>query len=198
MSSRRCRAASRTPAPPGSRIDHYRRWSADLALLADLGVQAYRLSLSWSRVQPGGAGPANPAGLAYYDRIVDRLLEHGIAPHAALDHWDMPLEVMERGGWLTRQTADAFADYAGLVADALGDRVAAWTTLVEPLVHMAYGYAVGIDAPGLTLLGGAFSATHHQLLAHGRAVQALRAGSGAPIGIINHHTSCRAREPGHR
>ena len=100
----------------------------------------------------------------------------------------MPLEVMELGGWLSRDTADAFADYAELAAGALGDRVTAWTTVNEPLVQMAYGYAVGIDAPGLTLLGGAFQATHHQLLAHGRAVQVLRSAASGSVGIINHHT----------
>jgi beta-glucosidase len=96
---------------------------------------------------------------------------------------------MERGGWLSRTSTDAFADYAAIAADAIGDRVAAWATIDEPVLEMAYGYAIGIDAPGLTLLGGAFQATHHQLLAHGRAVAALRSGSAAPIGIVNRHTT---------
>jgi beta-glucosidase len=169
--------------------DHFHRWAQDAQLLADLGVQAYRLSLSWSRIQPHGSGPADPAGLEFYDRLIDRLLTLGITPFVALHHCDMPLEVMERGGWLTRDSADAFADYAGLAADALSDRVLQWVTMVEPLVHMAYGYAVGIDAPGLTLLGAAFSATHHQLLAHGRALQALHARPGVSVGLINHHTA---------
>ena len=169
-------------------IDHYHRWEQDLQLLAELGATAHRMSLSWSRIQPHGSGPASPAGLAFYDRLIDRLLELGIAPFVALHHWDMPLELMERGGWLSRDSVDAFADYAELVAGALGDRVTAWTTVNEPLVQMAYGYAVGIDAPGLTLLGAAFQATHHQLLAHGRAVQVLRSSATGSVGIINHHT----------
>ena len=170
-------------------VDHYHRWPSDLTLLTDLGVGAYRMSLSWSRLQPHGRGPANPAGIDFYDRLVDRLLDAGIDPFVSLDHWDMPLEVMELGGWLTRATADAFADYAQLAAHALGDRVAAWATVDEPLLEMAYGYAIGIDAPGLTLLGGAFQATHHQLLAHGRAAQVLRSSTAAPIGIVNRHTT---------
>ena len=170
-------------------VDHYHRWADDLTLLADLGATGYRMSLSWSRLQPQGRGPANPAGVAFYDRLIDRLLDAGIAPFVSLHHRDMPLEVMERGGWLARETADAFADYAALAVDAFGDRVAAWATIDEPLLEMAYGYAVGIDAPGLTLLGGAFQATHHQLLAHGRAAAVLRSASTAPIGIVNRHTT---------
>ena len=170
-------------------VDHYHRWESDLALLADLGVGAHRMSLSWSRIQPTGAGPANPSGLAFYDRVIDRLLEFGIAPFVGLHHWDMPLEVMERGGWLARDTADAFAEYAALAADAYGDRVDSWATLTDPLVQTAYGYALGIDAPGLTLLGGAFQAAHHQLLAHGRAVEVLRERTRGSVGIVNHHTA---------
>ncbi len=169
-------------------IDHYHRWEQDLRLAADLGVTTYRFSLSWSRIQPHGRGPAAPEGIAFYDRLLDRLLEYGIAPFVGLHHWDLPLELMELGGWLSRDTADAFADYAELAAGALGDRVTAWTTVNEPLGQMAYGYAVGIDAPGLTLLGGAFQATHHQLLAHGRAVEVLRSATRGAVGIINHHT----------
>ncbi|MET0865868.1 MAG: family 1 glycosylhydrolase, partial [Nakamurella sp.] len=170
-------------------IDHFRHWSTDLRLLADLGVQAYRFTLSWSRVQPAGRGPGNQAGLDFYRRIVDRLLEADIAPFVGLQHLDLPIEVMERGGWLARDTAEAFADYALIAATALGDRVAGWTTVDEPFVQMAYGYAIGIDAPGLTLLGGAFVATHNSLLAHGLAVQALRTAAGGAIGIVNHHTT---------
>ena len=170
-------------------VDHYHRWESDLDLLADLGVAAYRMSLSWSRIQPHGVGRSNPEGLAFYDRMIDGLLERGIAPFVALHHWDLPLELMERGGWLTRDTVDAFAEYTAVAAGTLGDRVSAWTTLNEPLIPTAYGHAVGIDAPGLTLLGGAFQAAHHQLLAHGRAVQVLRAGVRGSVGIINHHTT---------
>jgi len=171
-----------------SAIDHFHHWPADLDLLTDLGAQAYRFSLSWPRVQPGGSGPGNRAGIDFYDRLIDRLLQAGIAPFVGLQHADMPIEVMERGGWLTRDTATAFADYAAVAAAAFGDRVAGWTTVDEPLVQMAYGYAIGIDAPGLTLLGGAFQATHHQLLAHGLAVRVLRDGAAGAVGIVNQHT----------
>jgi len=177
-------------------VDHYHRWRDDVALLSDLGVGGYRFSLSWSRVQPGGRGPANPAGLDFYDRLVDALLANGIQPWATLYHWDLPTELMLEGGWLARDTADAFADYASLVGARLGDRVAAWMTINEPVVHMAYGHAMGIDAPGLTLLGGAFAASHHQLLGHARAMQALRAVSSAPVGIVNNHTTVDAASDG--
>ena len=170
-------------------VDHFHRWPADLALLSELGVDAYRFSLSWPRVQPHGSGPRSPDGIGFYDRLVDRLLAAGIRPFVSLYHWDLPLELMEHGGWLIRETAERFADYAELAASALGDRVAAWVTLDEPLLQMAYGHAVGIDAPGLTLLGGAFQVTHHQLLAHGRAAQVLRSATGSPVGIVNHHTT---------
>jgi len=170
-------------------VDHYHHWSDDVAQLADLGVTGYRMSLSWSRLQPHGRGPANPAGVAFYDRLIDRLLSAGIAPFVSLHHRDLPLEVMERGGWLARETTDDFADYTALAAAAIGDRVAAWATIDEPLLETAYGYAVGIDPPGLTLLGGAFQAAHHQLLAHGRAAAVLRSVSTAQIGIVNRHTT---------
>ena len=177
-------------------VDHYHRWADDMSLLTDLGATGYRMSLSWSRLQPQGSGPANPAGVAFYDRLLDRLLGAGVAPFVSLHHRDMPLEVMERGGWLTRATSDAFTDYAALAAVAFGDRVAAWATIDEPLLETAYGYAIGIDAPGLALLGGAFQATHHQLLAHGRAAVVLRSASTAPIGIVNRHTTVDPARPG--
>lgn len=169
--------------------DHFHRWADDLELLKELGVGAYRMSLSWSRIQPAGRGPAHSAGIGFYDRVIDTLLAAGIAPFVSLYHADMPLEVMESGGWLVRATADAFADYAEIASRAFGDRVSAWVTMEEPLVQNAFGYAIGIDAPGLTLLGGAFQATHHQLLAHGRAVQVLRSGGAGAVGIVNHHTT---------
>jgi len=177
---------------PAIAVDHYHRIDSDLDLLADLGVGAYRFSVAWPRIQPTGRGPANSAGLDFYDRLVDGLLARGIQPWATLFHWDLPTELMMTGGWLSRDTAEAFADYAALVAGRLGDRVASWMTLNEPLVHMAYGHAMGIDAPGLTLLGGAFAATHHQLLGHARAVEVLRAASSARVGIVNHHTTVAA------
>jgi beta-glucosidase len=174
---------------PATAVNHYHRLDEDLDLLADLGVGAYRFSIAWPRIQPTGRGPANPAGLDFYDRLVDGLLARGIQPWATLFHWDLPVELMMAGGWLSRDTAEAFAEYTALVAGRLGDRVGAWMTLNEPLVHMAYGHAMGIDAPGLTLLGGAFAATHHQLLGHARAVDVLRSISSAPVGIVNHHTT---------
>jgi beta-glucosidase len=174
---------------PDLAIDHFHRWATDLELLSQLGVTAYRMSLSWSRIAPHGRGPANRHGIAFYDKVIDTLLAAGIAPFVSLYHADMPLEVMESGGWLTRENVDAFADYAEVACDAFGDRVSAWVTLEEPLVQNAFGYAIGIDAPGLTLLGGAFQAAHHQLLAHGRALQVLRGGGARAVGIVNHHTT---------
>lgn len=169
-------------------VDHYHRWAEDVALLADLGVDAYRCSMSWSRIVPGPDGTVNGAGIAFYDRLIDGLLGAGIQPWLSLYHWDLPLWSMERGGWLLRETSEAFATYAAVVGDRFGDRVAAWTTLDSPLLHMAYGHAIGIDAPGLTLLGGAFQVTHHLLLAHGLAVAALRNAGAAAVGLANHHT----------
>ena len=180
---------------PSVAVDHYHRWAQDLDLVAELGASAYRFTLSWSRIQPRGSGAADPRGVAFYDRLIDRLLERGIAPLVGLHHTDMPLEVMEGGGWLTRATADAFADYAQLAGIAFGDRVAAWTTVDEPLLPTAYGYAVGIDAPGLTLLGGAFQAAHHQLLAHGLATAVLRSTAKGAVGILNQHTAVRPARP---
>lgn len=172
------------------------RAAADLDLLAALGVGAYRFSLSWPRVQPGGSGPADPAGLDGYDALVDDLLARGIRPWVALYRWDLPLELMLDGGWLVRDTAERFGDYAALVAARLADRVDAWVTLDDPFAHMALGHAVGVDAPGLTLLGGAFAVTHHLLLGHARGVAALRAADAARVGLVNNHTAVRPAGPG--
>ncbi|MBU4336752.1 MAG: family 1 glycosylhydrolase, partial [Actinobacteria bacterium] len=113
-------------------VDHYHRWAADVALMAELGLQAYRFSISWPRIQATGQGAANPAGLAFYDRLVDELLAHGIRPIATLYHWDLPQALQDVGGWAARDTAERFAQYAGAAAGALGDRVHLWTTLNEP------------------------------------------------------------------
>ncbi|MDD9349111.1 GH1 family beta-glucosidase [Mumia sp.] len=173
--------------------DSYHRWPEDLDLLAGLGANAYRFSLAWPRVQPRGQGPVNQAGIGYYDRLLDGLLERGIAPVPTLFHWDLPQALQDAGGWMARETAERFAEYAAVVAEALGDRVAAWGTLNEPFVHMALGYAFGTHAPGETLLLDAFAAGHHQLLAHGLATQALRAGPGdAPVMLVNNLTPVRA------
>jgi len=170
-------------------VDHYHRYQEDVQLLSELGVDAYRFSISWPRVQPGGKGPANSAGLDFYDRLVDRLLAAGITPWATLYHWDLPVELMLAGGWLERDTADALGDFAVIVADRIADRVQRWTTMADPLVHMAYGHALGIDAPGLTLLDRAFPVAHHLLLGHARALEVLTSQPQSSVGIANHHTT---------
>ena len=155
--------------------DHYHRWREDVDLLAGLGLTGYRFSVAWPRVLPTGAGSVNDAGLAFYDRLVDALLEKGIEPLPTLFHWDLPQALEDAGGWLSRDTAARFADYAAVVAARLGDRVTRWVTLNEPFVVMALGYAFGVHAPGHALLLDALPAGHHQLLAHGLAAEALRA-----------------------
>ncbi|GAA3441753.1 GH1 family beta-glucosidase [Planomonospora venezuelensis] len=168
--------------------DHYHRWPEDLALMAGLGVGSYRFSIAWPRVQPGGRGPANQAGLDFYDRLVDGLCEKGIVPAATLFHWDLPQSLQDEGGWLARDTASRLADYAALAAERLADRVPMWITLNEPFVHMAFGYAMGVHAPGQALLTGALPAAHHQLLGHGLATAALRAHGARQVLITNNCT----------
>jgi len=171
--------------------DHYHRYGEDVALMAELGVDVYSLSVAWTRVQPDGTGPANPAGIGFYDRLVDALLAQGISPFVTLYHWDLPQSLEDRGGWLSRDTAYRYADYAALVADTLGDRVGMWVTLNEPFVHTVFGYGLGMHAPGKMLLFEALPAAHHQLLGHGLAVAALRQRSRAPITITNHYSPIR-------
>ncbi|MFC0038467.1 GH1 family beta-glucosidase [Actinomadura rayongensis] len=168
--------------------DHYHRWAEDVGLLGALGVDAYRFSVAWPRVQPSGSGPANRAGLDFYDRLVDGLLGKDVAPVVTLYHWDLPQPLEDAGGWMNRDTAARFADYAALVADRLGDRVDAWITLNEPVVVMAYGYALGMYAPGRTLMLDALPTAHHQLLAHGLATGVLRERGAARIGLANHYS----------
>lgn len=169
--------------------DSYRRFRDDVALLAELGVDEYRFSISWPRIQADGRGPANPAGLDHYARVVDALAEAGISPLVTLYHWDLPQALEDAGGWLARDTAARFAEYAVLVVDALGDRVCRWITLNEPAMTTLQGYALGELAPGRTLMLGALPTVHHQLLGHGLAVQAIRAARpGAELGITNNHT----------
>ncbi|GJF31621.1 beta-glucosidase [Kitasatospora sp. NE20-6] len=170
--------------------DHYHRWPEDVALMQDLGIDTYRLSVAWPRIQPHGTGPANPAGLAFYDRLVDALLAAGITPLPTLFHWDLPQALEDDGGWLNRDTAYRFAEYTAAVADRLGDRVPAWITLNEPFVHMVYGYALGIHAPGRTLMLDALPAAHHQLLGHGLAAAVLRE-RGLDVMIANNLTPVR-------
>lgn len=164
--------------------DHYHRWPTDLALLRELGLHAYRFSIAWPRVLPAGRGAVNEAGLAYYERLVDALLAAGIAPWVTLYHWDLPQALEDAGGWPARDTAEAFATYAEVVARRLGDRVRHWITLNEPWCSAMLGYYRGVHAPGRRDLGAALQAGHTLLLAHGRAVPILRAHSpGARIGL---------------
>ncbi|MFI5866113.1 GH1 family beta-glucosidase [Streptomyces sp. NPDC051546] len=155
--------------------DHYHRMAEDVGLMSRLGVSDYRFSVAWPRVQPTGRGPAAQRGLDFYRRLVDALLEAGIRPVATLYHWDLPQELEDRGGWPERGTAERFAEYAGLVAQALGDRVASWTTLNEPWCAAFLGYAAGVHAPGRIEPAAALRAAHHLNLAHGLGVRALRA-----------------------
>ncbi|HEV2372179.1 MAG TPA: GH1 family beta-glucosidase [Streptosporangiaceae bacterium] len=168
--------------------DSYHRVDEDVALLAGLGVTAYRFSIAWPRVQPGGKGPANGAGLDYYDRMTDALLAAGITPVPTLYHWDLPQPLEDEGGWLSRQTAQRFADYASLTADRLADRIGLWITLNEPFVVLAYGYALGIHAPGEALMLGALPTAHHQLLGHGLATAALRAAGVSQVVLTNNYS----------
>jgi beta-glucosidase len=174
------------PHTPAVACDHYHRMDEDVALLAQLGVNAYRFSIAWPRVLPDGEGQINAAGLDFYDRLVDRLLAAGITPLATLYHWDLPLALQQRyGGWLDRRTAYAFADYAALVARRLGDRIRWWMTLNEPWSIVVLGYLRGEHPPYRTDPVQALQAAHHLLVAHGLAVPRLRAicAPGTAIGI---------------
>ncbi len=165
--------------------DHYHRLEEDVGLLRQLGVDGYRFSISWPRVLPEGTGKVNAKGLDFYDRLVDALLDAGIAPFATLFHWDMPLALYHRGGWLNRSSADWFADYARIVAEKLGDRVKRWATLNEPQVFIGLGHYDGRHAPGVRYsLAEMLRCGHHALLAHGKSAQAVRAalGDSAKIG----------------
>lgn len=172
-------------AEPGP--DSYHRAAEDIDLLRGLGVDRYRFSISWVRVQPDGTGAAG-AGLAYYDRLVDGLLEAGITPFPTLYHWDLPAALESEGGWLARDTAERFAAYVELVAATLGDRVKNWYTINEPVSTSLQGYAIGELAPGRQLLFDSLPTVHHQLLAHGRAAAVLRDHGAEAVGIVNNHT----------
>ena len=163
--------------------DSYHRYREDVALIASLGLNSYRFSISWPRVQPGGRGPANQRGLDYYRALLDELGERGIAATATLYHWDLPQELQDEGGWAARGTAERFAEYAALTAEALGDRVTRWITLNEPQVVSTNGYRNGDHAPGLRDADAAAAATHHLLLGHGLATKALRDVGVAEVGI---------------
>jgi beta-glucosidase len=164
--------------------EHYYRWPDDLDLMRSLGIESYRFSISWPRIQPNGRGPANERGLAFYRSLVEGLLERGIRPLATLYHWDLPQALQDEGGWASREVVDRFADYAALVFDGLGDVVPAWITHNEPWVTSILGYAFGVKAPGIRDWPTALRAAHHSLLAHGRAVEAFReTGRNGEIGI---------------
>jgi beta-glucosidase len=172
---------------PSVSSDHYHRHAEDVALMNDLGVGAYRFSIAWPRVIPDGSGPVNAKGLDFYDGLVDELRTAGIRPVPTLFHWDTPQPIEDAGGWLNRDTAYRFAEYAAVVADRLADRVDTWITINEPAEHTLAGYGLGHHAPGKALLFDALPAAHHQLLAHGLAVRALREHGGTNIGIANSH-----------
>ena len=156
-------------------VDHYHRYQADVALMARLGLQACRFSVAWPRVLPQGSGAVNDAGLDFYRRLVDELLAADIEPMLTLYHWDLPQVLQDVGGWPERDTAQRFAEYAAVVFDALHDRVPRWITLNEPWCSSLLGYAEGSHAPGIRDPRQATRAIHHLLLAHGLAVQAMRA-----------------------
>jgi beta-glucosidase len=166
--------------------DHYRRYESDVDLMATLGLNAYRFSVSWSRVLPEGTGAVNEKGLDFYSRLVDALLEKSITPNLTLYHWDLPAALDDKGGWLNRDIANWFADYANVIYDRLGDRVPMWATINEPWVIMDGGYLFGKLAPGHRSLYEAPIVSHNVLRAHGAAVQAFRASAASKnrIGIV--------------
>jgi beta-glucosidase len=175
--------------------DHYHRWEADLDLMASLGIESYRFSISWPRVQPDGRGPLNHRGVAFYRRLVEGLLERGIEPIATLYHWDLPQARQLAGGWAVRETADRFADYAAAMAAELGDLVEGWITHNEPWVVAFLGHATGVKAPGVRDWPTALTVAHHLLISHGLAVDAVRAGARAPVGITLNLTPMRPASP---
>jgi beta-glucosidase len=170
--------------------DHYHRYAADAALMRELGISHYRLSVAWPRVFPQGAGALNPEGLDFYDRLVDALLAHGVTPWVTLFHWDLPQALEDKGGWLVRSTADAFVPYAEAVVKRLGDRVTRWFTLNEMPCFIGNGYGNGSFAPGLQVGAKRLNqAYHHALLAHGHGVAAVRAHGkrGSRVGLVHNH-----------
>ena len=176
--------------------DHYHRVAEDVAVMQELGLQAYRFSLAWPRIQPGGTGEVNQRGLDFYSRLVDRLLDAGVAPIATLYHWDLPQRLEDTGGWTSRTTSDAFATYASRVAEVLGDRVHTWTTLNEPWCSAYLGYCSGVHAPGRQSQADSLSAVHHLNLAHGLAALAVRAvRPGARMSVTHNLHVIRPADP---
>jgi beta-glucosidase len=177
--------------------DHYHRWRTDVDLMRRLGLDAYRFSISWPRVLPEGGGRVNEAGLAFYDRLVDALLDAGIRPFVTLYHWDLPQALQDLGGWPVRDTALRLAEFAGVVGRRLGDRVADWFTVNEPLCSAWIGHLEGTMAPGDRDIRRAVPAAHHLLLGHGLAVQALRAAVSGPtrVGAVLNLSPCEPASP---
>ena len=165
--------------------DHYHRYNEDLDLIKWLEVNAYRFSIAWPRIFPQGAGSPNQAGIDFYDRLIDGALERGITPWPTLYHWDLPQALEDKGGWNSRATSERFAEYAHLMAEKFGDRVKNWTTLNEPFCSAWLGYLYGVMAPGIKDLQTAINASHHLLLGHGLATQAIRSvASDLRVGIV--------------
>ena len=165
--------------------DHYHRWLDDVGLMTELGVNAYRFSIAWPRILPAGRGAVNAAGLDFYDRLVDALVDSGIRPFVTLYHWDLPQKLQDQGGWMSRDTIDAFVEYAGAVTARLGDRVKHWITHNEPWCIAHLGHDSGEHAPGIKDPAGALRAAHHVLVSHGRACEAIRENvPDARVGIV--------------
>lgn len=176
--------------------DHYHRLEEDLDLMAELGLKAYRFSVAWPRIQPDGGGQPNQKGLDFYRRLVDGLRERSIEPMLTLYHWDLPQALEDRGGWTSRETSERFAEYAGVVYEALSDTVGFWITLNEPWVAAWMGHGYGLHAPGHTDPAKALSATHHLLLGHGLALEKMRSyDDGNQLGVtLNLHPAIPARD----
>jgi beta-glucosidase len=171
---------------------HYHRVGQDVALMADLGLQSYRFSIAWSRVMPEGRGKVNPEGIEFYHRLIEQLLNHDIAPCPTLFHWDLPQGLEDIGGFRNRDTVSWFADYAALMAGEFGDKVTMWSTFNEPWCYAYLGHAAGVHAPGLMDPKAAVTVAHHELLAHGLAVQAMRAErNGLELGIVINPSNVR-------
>ncbi|WP_062515970.1 glycoside hydrolase family 1 protein [Demequina gelatinilytica] len=176
--------------------DHYHRWERDIDMMVDLGLQAYRFSIAWPRVQPTGTGEFNPEGIAFYRGLVARLREKGIVPLATLYHWDLPQPLEDKGGWLSRDTVDAFVAYATRIAEELGADVETWATFNEPWVSSFVGYGSGAHAPGHADDVEGLTAAHHLLLSHARAYRAMKAvRPDLRIGIVNNSHTPRPWDP---